>query len=192
METDFFQSCGHCWVFQIFWQIAFSILTASSFMLWNSWAGIPSPSLVLFLRPTWLHIPGCLALGEWSHLCDYLGHEDLFCIVPLCTVVTSFYYLLLLLGPYHFCPLLALLCMKCSLGISNFLEEISSLSHSFLFLHFFALILFNSIIVPKTGNKSNFIYKKYMITPLWMYTYYKKKSLKPFLKICPLPLICKL
>ena len=27
---------------------------------------------------TWLHIPGCLALGEWSHHCDYLGHEDLF------------------------------------------------------------------------------------------------------------------
>ena len=31
-------------------------------------------------------------------------------------------------------------CMKCSLGISNFLEEISSLSHSLVFLYFFALI----------------------------------------------------
>ena len=30
--------------------------------------------------------------------------------------------------------------MKCSLGISDFLEEISSLSHSFVFLYFFALI----------------------------------------------------
>ena len=30
--------------------------------------------------------------------------------------------------------------MKCSLGISNFLEEISSLSHSVLFLYYFALI----------------------------------------------------
>ena len=30
--------------------------------------------------------------------------------------------------------------MKCSLGISNFLEEISSLSHSIVFLCFFALI----------------------------------------------------
>ena len=30
--------------------------------------------------------------------------------------------------------------MKCLLGISNFLEEISSLSHSVLFLYFFALI----------------------------------------------------
>ena len=30
--------------------------------------------------------------------------------------------------------------MKCSLDISNFLEEISSLSHSIVFLHFVALI----------------------------------------------------
>ena len=32
------------------------------------------------------------------------------------------------------------LCMKCSLCISNFLEEISSLSHSVVCLYFFALI----------------------------------------------------
>ena len=31
-------------------------------------------------------------------------------------------------------------CMKCSLGISDFLEEISSLSHSVVFLYFFALM----------------------------------------------------
>ena len=30
--------------------------------------------------------------------------------------------------------------MKCSLGISDFLEEISSLSHSVVFLYFFALV----------------------------------------------------
>ena len=30
--------------------------------------------------------------------------------------------------------------MRCSLGNSNFLEEISSLSHSIIFLYFFALI----------------------------------------------------
>src|SRR5574337_829155 len=32
------------------------------------------------------------------------------------------------------------LCMKCSFGISDFLEETSSLSHSVVFLYFFALI----------------------------------------------------
>ena len=31
-------------------------------------------------------------------------------------------------------------CMKCSLGVSNFLEEMSSVSHSMIFLYFFALI----------------------------------------------------
>jgi len=30
--------------------------------------------------------------------------------------------------------------MKCSLGVSNFLEEIASLSHSIIFLYIFALI----------------------------------------------------
>ena len=30
--------------------------------------------------------------------------------------------------------------MKCSFGISNFLEKISSLSHSIVFLYFFALV----------------------------------------------------
>ena len=57
-----------------------------------------------------------------------------------CVFLPSLLNLLLLLGPYHFCPLSAHLCMKCSLGISNFLEEISSLSHSVVCLYFFALI----------------------------------------------------
>ena len=43
-------------------------------------------------------------------------------------------------GPCHFVLYCAHLCMKCSLGISNFLKEISSLSHSIVFLCFFALI----------------------------------------------------
>ena len=49
MKTDLFQSCGHCWVFQICWHIEWSSLTASSFRIWNSSAGIPSPALVLFV-----------------------------------------------------------------------------------------------------------------------------------------------
>ena len=60
-----------------------------------------------------------------------------FCIILLCILATSSLYLLLLLGPYHFCPLFAHLCMKSSLGISNFLEEISSLSHYIVFFYFF-------------------------------------------------------
>jgi len=36
MKTDFFQSCGHCWVFQVCWHIECSTFTASSFRIWNS------------------------------------------------------------------------------------------------------------------------------------------------------------
>ena len=79
MKTDHFQSCGHCWVFQICWHIECSTFTASSFRIWNSSTEIPSPPLALFVvMPTWLHIPGCLALDESSHHRDYSGHEDLF------------------------------------------------------------------------------------------------------------------
>ena len=42
MKTDIFQSCGHCWVFQICWHIECSTFTASSFRIWNSSTGIPS------------------------------------------------------------------------------------------------------------------------------------------------------
>ena len=48
-KTNLFQSCGHCWVFQICWHIECSTLTASSFRIWNSSAGIPSPPLALFI-----------------------------------------------------------------------------------------------------------------------------------------------
>ena len=49
MKTDLFQSCGHCWVFQICWHIECSTFTASSFRIWNSSTGIPSPPLAFFV-----------------------------------------------------------------------------------------------------------------------------------------------
>ena len=49
MKTDHFQSCGHCWVFQICWHIECSTFPASSFRIWNSSTGIPSPPLALFV-----------------------------------------------------------------------------------------------------------------------------------------------
>ena len=49
MKTDLFQYCGHYWVFQICWHIESSTFTASSFRIWNSSTGIPSPPLALFL-----------------------------------------------------------------------------------------------------------------------------------------------
>ena len=48
IKTDLFQSCDHCWVFQICWNIECSILMASSFWTWNSSTGVPSPPLAFF------------------------------------------------------------------------------------------------------------------------------------------------
>ena len=49
MKTDLFQSCGHCWIFQICSRTECSTFTASSFRIWNSSAEIPSPPLTLFV-----------------------------------------------------------------------------------------------------------------------------------------------
>ena len=48
-NENLFQSCGHSWVFQICGHIECSTLTASSFRIWNSSTGIPSPPLALFV-----------------------------------------------------------------------------------------------------------------------------------------------
>ena len=44
-----FQSCGHCWVFQICWLTECSTFTAPSFKICSSLTGIPSPPLALFV-----------------------------------------------------------------------------------------------------------------------------------------------
>ena len=49
MKTDLFQPYSHCWVFQICWHTECSPFTASSFRIWNSSIGIPSPPLALFV-----------------------------------------------------------------------------------------------------------------------------------------------
>ena len=49
MKTDLFQFCAHCWVFQICWHMECSTFTTSSFRIWNSSIGIPSPPLALFI-----------------------------------------------------------------------------------------------------------------------------------------------
>ena len=48
-NENLFQSCGHCWVFQICWHIVCSTFTASSFRIWNSSNGILSPPLALLV-----------------------------------------------------------------------------------------------------------------------------------------------
>ena len=108
MRIDLFQSSGHCWVFQIWCHVECSTLIASSFKILNSSAGIPSLPLALlaadFLRPTWFHTPECLALSERIVVIQDI--EDLFLYLLLCMLSISSWSLLLLLGLYHFCPLL--------------------------------------------------------------------------------------
>jgi len=81
MKTDLFQSCGHCWVFHIYWYTEYRTFTAY-FRIWNSSAGVSSPPLSLFVvmlpKAPLVRPPGYLAVGEWSHHHGYLGHEDLF------------------------------------------------------------------------------------------------------------------
>ena len=133
IKTDLFQSCGHCWAFQICLHIECSTVTASSFRIWNSSTGIPSPPLTLFVvmfpkahfplhsrmsGSRWVITPSWLS-GSWrSFLYSSSMYSCHLFLIPL-----------LLLGPYHFHLYCAHLCMQCSLGISNYLE-ISSLYHS--------------------------------------------------------------
>ena len=89
MKTDLFQSCGHCWVFQICWQTECSTFTASSFRIWNSSTGIPSPPLALFvamLPKTHLTSHSRMSGSRWVVTPSWLsGLWDLFCITRLCT-----------------------------------------------------------------------------------------------------------
>ena len=93
MITGCFQFCVCCRIFQICWHIECSTFTASSFRTWNSSTGIPSPPLSLFivmLPKAHLTLHSRMSdLGWWSHHRDYLGCEDLFCIVLLCILATS-------------------------------------------------------------------------------------------------------
>ena len=69
MKTDFFQSCGHWWVFQICWHIQCSTFIASSFRIWNSSSGIlekamtPHSSTLAWKIP-WTEEPGGLQSME--------------------------------------------------------------------------------------------------------------------------------
>ena len=95
-KIDLFQSCGHCWVFQICWHIECSTFTASSFRIWNSSIGIPSPPLAFFvvmLPKVHLISHSRMSGSRWviTHPphCGCLDHQDFFCIVRLCILATS-------------------------------------------------------------------------------------------------------
>ena len=72
MKTDLFQSCGHCWVFQICWHIECSTFTASSSRIWNSSTGMPSLPLDLLV-----------VMLPKAHLTSHSRISPLYSMLPL-------------------------------------------------------------------------------------------------------------
>ena len=110
MKTDLFQSCGHCWVFQICWRIECSTFIASSFRIWNSSTGIPSPSLSLFvvmLPKAHLTLHSRLSGFRWVTTPSWLS-RSLRHFLYSSSVYSCHLFLIssALLSPCHFCPLL--------------------------------------------------------------------------------------
>ena len=69
MKTDLFQSCGHCWDFQICWHIECITFTTTSFRIWNSSSGIPLPPLALFavmLLKAYLSSHSPMSASRWE------------------------------------------------------------------------------------------------------------------------------
>ena len=107
MKTELFQSCCHCWVFQICWHIECNTVTPSSFQIWNNWNSITSTLFVVMLPETHLTSHSRMSDSRWVITLLWLsGSLRLFCIVLLCILVTSS-YLLLLLVPYFYCPFIS-------------------------------------------------------------------------------------
>ena len=146
MKMDLFQSCGHCWVFQIWCHIECSTLTVSSFRIWNSSTGIPSPLLALFVvmlpkahltsshsrifGSRWVITPSWLSRSWRSFLYSSSVYSYHLFLISSASV-----------RPISFLPfIVSTFVWNIPLDIPNFLEEISSLSHSVVFLYFFALI----------------------------------------------------
>ena len=144
MKTDLFQSCAHCWVFQICWHIECSTFTASSSRIWNSSTEIPSPPWALFvvMLPKahltshsrisgyrWVITPPWLT-GSWrSFLYSFSVYSyHLFLISSAFIRSRPFLSFIVPIFAWNV-PL-----------VSNLFEEKSSLSHSVVFFYFFALI----------------------------------------------------
>ena len=128
------------------WKLIFSspVATAEFLKFAGVSAGIPSPPVTLFIvmlpkahltsdsrmpGSKWVITPSCLS-GSLRYFLysSYVYSCHLFLIS--CASVRSI----------TFQSLFGHLCMKCSLGITNFLEEIFIIYHSTVFLYCFALI----------------------------------------------------
>ena len=147
MKTDIFQCYGYCCIFQICWHIECSTLTSSPFRILNSSAGIRSPPLVLLvvMFPK-AHLTSYSRIsGSWWAITLSCLSRSLRCLLYSSSAYSCHLFLIFsaFIGPYFFLFFITLYLtypwMKCSLDTSNFLEKISRLSESFVFLYFFSL-----------------------------------------------------
>ena len=70
--------------------------------------------------------------------------------------------------------------MKCSFDISNFLEEIPSLSHSVVFLYFFALITEEGFLMCKYQSQSPSLFQTFFSRLPYSLSIYFKMCVKFF------------
>ena len=107
-----------------------------------SWNSIPPLALFIIMPPKALLTSHYRMSGSrWVATPLWLsGSFRNVCIVLLCILTTS-WYLMLLLDPCGFSHLLCPSLHEMSPWISNFLEEISSFSHSIVFLYSFAFFI---------------------------------------------------
>ena len=156
MKTDVFQSCGHCWVFQIFWPIECSTLTTLSFRIWNSSGGISFPPLDLFvviLPKVHLTSHSKMSGSRWvitplwlsGSLISFLYSSSLYS----CHLSLISYYSIRSISCLSFIvpifewnvPLLSLIFLK----RSNFIVFLYSLHYSLKILSYLSLLFFGTL-----------------------------------------------
>ena len=144
MKTDLFQSCDHCWVFQIFWHIECSTFTTSSFRNWNSSTVISSPPLALFvvmLPKAHLSSHSRMSGSGWVITPLWLSGSWRSCLY--CSSVYFCHFFLISPASVRSLPFLSCIDPIFAWNVPLlywFFKEISSLSHSIVFLYLFALI----------------------------------------------------
>jgi len=172
-KTNLFQSSDHCWVFQICWHIECSTFTASSFRIWKSSTGIPSPPLAFFVvmlpkahltsysrisGSRWVITPSWLS-GSFRSFLYSPSVYSCHLLLTSSTYVRSIQFLSFIVPIFAWnAHLVSLIFLKRSLG----------LSHCIVFLSFFALITwkaFLSLLAILWSSAFRWIFLSFFLLP---------------------------
>ena len=145
MKTDLSRSRGHSWVFQSCWHIECNTFTASSFRIWNSSTGIPSLLLVM-LPKAHMTLHSRISGSSWVITPLWLSGSWRFFLYS--SSVYSCHLFLISSTSVRCIPFLSFIESIFAWNVPLVsLEEISSLSHSIVFLYFFALITEEGLLI---------------------------------------------